>query len=507
MARLSDRAFQIIRAEIERRYQDESSDPIERVILLARLETLRSRPGKPMTRVEIWEELSDVLPNIDQNVLMAAESIDTDSPVMGASLGVGAVAVLIAAAVGMDSMAASSASAFSPSPNVRTANKSVKPTAQDPLDQGLLAQAPIEASAAQSDVIKTAGSPTFSHSAGNSTARQPLAKNWQTLKAISNIATNSLPRPERQTITIGQPITNAFEMAKKLGWQAALKGQNAPHTAEHWGETAALWRQALEQLNQVKPQDADYLEAQRKKAFYQENLKEIQDRQAMATPSKGIALKQAIPKTVQAAVQTSASQSSDIARLATPSTQPSPQFSPQPSSQPAPQASRGSGRGSVQAAQDPIKVAKHYGWQAALASQNAPHPPEKWADISRLWQTALGSLNTINSQHPSYHEAQKVKNLYQKNLNEIRRRHQSEQAATQQLRALQADLSKINSRVSNLSQAAKYEQLKAVVSHLDQIPAGTHAHIGAQLTMMQTTDQLAAIAAQSNKRVILTANE
>jgi len=102
-------------------------------------------------------------------------------------------------------------------------------------------------------------------------------------------------------------------------------------------------------------------------------------------------------------------------------------------------------------------------------------------------------LSGIDPAHPSYAEAQQVKARYQQNLNMIRDRYQQEQAATQRLRSLQANLTELNN--STTPSAAKYSQLEAIVTKLQTIPPGTQAHKLAQPLIGETMGSMRAIAA------------
>ncbi|MFK8184047.1 MAG: hypothetical protein AB8B99_11795 [Phormidesmis sp.] len=513
MPRLSDRAFHIVKTEIERRYTDHPEDQIERVILLARLEALREKKGVPMTRVQIWEVLSDVAPNFDQNVLMDAESVETDSPFLGVSMGVGAVAVLVATAIGMDSLTprpsigqsspANLAQSGDDSSDVakRSASQSASQSANQKAatEQGL-AQGAKRAAGTTLNVTQAGGD--GEGRVANTGASEPADEDPEPLFSKNRLLKNRLPKFSRHSE--GDARRNAFHTAKDLGWQAALKSQDPPHSVQHWRETAALWEDALAELDEVSPLSRHYIQAQLKKSVYQDNLKEIRTRQ--------IAAEQLAQQATRAAVQVASSGASSgvssgassgaSSALATPTAKAAPEFSDQINRS---AAGRSAGNSSsaqtvamqaqvsaAPAAEDPIQVAKRYGWQAAVASQNAPHPPEKWADISRLWQTALSSLNKVAPEDPRYAEAQRVKASYQKNLAAIRDRYQREQTATQRLQSLQASLSELNNSLT--PDAVKYGRMEAILEKLRTIPSGTEAHVQAQQLIAETTTALNAIA-------------
>lgn len=69
---LSDRAFKIIEVEINNLHNQGTVDQLDRAILFSRLRTLQARPGKPLTRGQIWDELSDIIPDIELKVLTSA---------------------------------------------------------------------------------------------------------------------------------------------------------------------------------------------------------------------------------------------------------------------------------------------------------------------------------------------------------------------------------------------------------------------------------------------------
>ncbi len=397
MTRLSDRAYQIVRKEVDRYYsalperelsQDED---IERIILLARLETLREKGGRAMTEAQLWEEVCDILPNIDRRALKRASRFKVSTPVVGASLGLGAAGL--------------GAAAFLIAGPSGVSNGGLGWLTQD-----------IDNSVADSNG-------TASHSPSN----------------------------KNQTDAVAHK--NTFETAKAFGWQAVLKGKNPPHSAEHWGETAALWQQAIALLEQVPRYDSNYLAAQQKKAFYQQNLQQIQARQIDAQNTAAATI-------------------------------PTPQFSTTATSQ----AQSEAPPTATPDQEDAIAIAKRYGWQAALASQNAPHPVETWADISKLWQVAIAALNTVDQQHPSYAEAQIVKTRYEENLAAIRQRYRAEQDARQQLRSLQATLTELEQ--SWPVDSLKRSQMKAIVERLRTIPTNTIAHQEAQQLIAMTSNRL-----------------
>ena len=236
MARISDRAFKVIELEIASLHNQGVIDKLDSIILSSRLTTLRAESGKHLTRAQIWDNLCDVIPDIEPKVLTGAAASGRSLSDVRISVGVGATAVLVASTLGMESTTASvNAPVLSDS---QTAQAVADDQSQDQSKAGGLAENPI---------LK----------------RLPLAARFTNAKAMS-------PEPA------------VLKQAKGLGWQASLKGKNPPHSSQHWRETATLWRQALVYLNQVPQSYADYAAVEEKIAFYQRNLAEIEGRQATA---------------------------------------------------------------------------------------------------------------------------------------------------------------------------------------------------------------------------------
>ena len=379
MPRLSDRAFHLLKNEVEYRYRIGLNNSIERIVLLARLKTLRAREGKPMSQIELWQEVSDVAPDFSSAVLAEA-CAGNRLPVMSATVSVGAIAALSAITLGIEA---------------QQSNIAILSTASTML-------------------VQDAPSPLTSY---------------------------RVTAPRSSLSVLAVPNTDAFEIAKSLGWRAALKGQNPPHSEQRWREAAALWRQAIAQLDQITASQTHYEAAQKKKALYQQNLQQVEMHQIAA-------------------------------RRPTPNGISGPQFS---SSRP-----------------DWLAVAKGYGWQAALASQNAPHPAEQWAEIAEVWEVALLTLDRVEPTHAQYAEAQQVKARYRQNLSAIRHRYQIEQTTARQLQALQRAILLLDRTA--VSSASRDSQLQSIVQQLETIPAGTQAQAIAQQLIRQispSSDQMA----------------
>jgi len=265
---------------------------------------------------------------------------------------------------------------------------------------------------------------------------------------------------------------SAFQKARAFGWQAALKSKrerNSQITARRWGEAALLWQQAIYFLEQVPSSDANYSAAQEKQAVYESNLQQIMTRQLAALTAEALNVR-------TEAEQIATAQGTLTAQASTNPVAP------------------------VVVEKDWTAIAKQQGWQAALAGQNAPHPTERWAEVSRLWQAALQTLENVEPQSPEHAEATAIKAQYQENLAAIRQRYQIEQSTEQTLRSLQATLREIE-RSSPIATTNKRTQLVAIINRLQTIPLGTMAYAQAQTLIESTTAKLSELPAEVSPRL------
>lgn len=83
----------------------------------------------------------------------------------------------------------------------------------------------------------------------------------------------------------GSRTNTLIGAAKQYGLTAAQVTQNPPHSAAKWQQSANLWQDAIERLEQVPLEDTGYLQAQSLLAEYKKNLGEIQIRQQMEEES------------------------------------------------------------------------------------------------------------------------------------------------------------------------------------------------------------------------------
>lgn len=74
------------------------------------------------------------------------------------------------------------------------------------------------------------------------------------------------------TVAGGNRSNTLVDAAKAFAYEAAVEGQNPPHSADTWNRIAELWEGAIARLNQIPVDDPGYGEAQVLLASYEKNL-------------------------------------------------------------------------------------------------------------------------------------------------------------------------------------------------------------------------------------------
>lgn len=129
-----------------------------------------------------------------------------------------------------------------------------------------------------------------------------------------------------------------------------------------------------------------------------------------------------------------------------------------------------------------IEVAKQFGMQAAKASQNAPHPEQKWELVGSLWEQGINQLQKIPVDNPSYLEAQTKLAEYQVNLANAKMRLQAEkesETAFKQAKNLIADWQKY-AVDGNVNRGLLASKIQSIINQLEAVKPGTTNYQKAQ---------------------------
>ncbi len=87
-------------------------------------------------------------------------------------------------------------------------------------------------------------------------------------------------------LAVGQrQVGGLIAGAKEYGFRAALAAQKPPHPVEQWRMVQNLWREALGLLQQIRVDDPNFVEAQRLRAEYTQNLQIAIQRETLEAQS------------------------------------------------------------------------------------------------------------------------------------------------------------------------------------------------------------------------------
>ena len=129
-----------------------------------------------------------------------------------------------------------------------------------------------------------------------------------------------------------------------------------------------------------------------------------------------------------------------------------------------------------------IEAAKQFGMAAATASQNPPHSAQQWQQIADLWQEAINRLKQVRVDNPGYLEAQTKLAEYQINLGNAQIRRQNErdsEAAMKRAKNLIADWQRYALN-ENPNTGVLASKLQDIINQLDLVKPGTTPHAEAQ---------------------------
>lgn len=141
-----------------------------------------------------------------------------------------------------------------------------------------------------------------------------------------------------------------------------------------------------------------------------------------------------------------------------------------------------------------IDGAKQFGMQAALLGQNAPHPAYVWAEVERLWQTAIAQLASIpTTDLAGYAEARKTLGSYQANLAQIRIRRQREENAVALFQRAQAEVRALQGSIPVSGSSDRNQiisRLQSIIDQLEQVQDSTTVYAEAQVLLVNAKNKL-----------------
>lgn len=438
MTRLSHRAFEILRAEVQKCSEADLAAQVGRDIVVKRLEKLRSSSGSPASLQELRDTVSDIFPNFSEKALNAAARANRPP---GALSKIKWVAGILIGSVGMLWVV------NLPYPMIRW------PVART---------APIL-------LLPSYMSMDYHY-------RRAIARVEQADQLI-NQATSSadltlgeVKAKEAQQHLDALPVWFLGYWPKYtfwLGWQFTLDEFKTARASVGRMEAKVFQeKNAVEQLNQGE-QALDAAKQQ------------YQQAQTAADRETAIASQQAaIDRLEQLPPQTLAGRTAQTKLAAL----------KRDFEQVAGLAAGGARTGTL------IAAAQQFAIAASEAAENPPHTTSEWEEIASLWEPAIDRLQQVPLEDPGYVEAQKLLAKYRRNLGIVRTRLQAEQASVEALaRAkdrIENLLASTSGDGSSMNRNHLMSQLQGIINQLETVQQGTTAYPEAQQLLESAQNKL-----------------
>lgn len=429
--RLNDRAFEILRAEVEQSGGDDMANQLQRDLAISRLKKLRTQPGQPASREELRERLRDIYPDFSEKTLQSAADANRPPGPLSAIKWAAVVSIAGVGAIGVLNL---------PYPAIRGPVAKTIPMVLLPSFMSMdynYRQAIALVEQADQLVNKATGPADFDLGTQKVTQAQKhldrlpvwflgyYPQRYCTLMGCSwnftfdefEAARKSIGRMEA---TIFQQQNALTELSESERWLKEAKQQyQQAETLSEKQDAIAAWQAAIDKLQEISSATLARDMAQLKLIAANRDFKQVVG---------------------------SAEESLRTSTL--------------------------------------IEAAKAFAMQAAVLSQNPPHPAPKWEEIAILWQEAITRLKIIRETDPGFLEAQKKLAEYQTNLGTVRTRRQEEMESS-------AALERAKDAISNWQQLATSNpdrpdwpqligELKKIMNELESIQAGTTVYAESQ---------------------------
>ncbi len=123
-----------------------------------------------------------------------------------------------------------------------------------------------------------------------------------------------------------------------------------------------------------------------------------------------------------------------------------------------------------------IEAAKTFGLKAAQSAQNPPHSADEWAEIVKQWEEAIERIKQVPVQDPGYNDAQILLAEYQKNLGITRIRLKVEQSSAEALKQAKNRIANWRSlAISQPKNPQLINDLQIIINELEDVKPGTTA--------------------------------
>jgi hypothetical protein len=445
MSRLNDKAWQILNQEVKKvTANDELSGPIQRDIILRRLERLREQEGKPASYEELSGLIKDILPDFSDKILKNAAIVNQKSsslgilPWLGASVvGVGGLAGLIWVVnlpypmirrpVAKAAPILLLPSYLSMDRNYREAIAHVEQADQlvnlaTSYEDIELGAQKVEAAQKNLDAL-----PVWFLGYEPQLIRTLCNFSWHFTFDEYKAARASIGRMEAVVFQEKNAYAKFQEAETQLA-QAKQEYQQATTNSEK--QTAiSKWQQAIDQLTQLPQSTFAGKQAQTKLVAYQRDFQQISGTVAGATRSNTL-----------------------------------------------------------------IGAAQQFSTAATTTCSNSPLSAAQWQQCESLWQQAISRLEQVPLQDEGYLQAQTLLANYRVELGQVQVNLQNEQASVQALENAQKQTEVLLASFPSQPKEEDYNrvrsQLHSIISELKKVQPQTTAYEEAQSLLASAEKKL-----------------
>lgn len=430
MPRLSDRAYQILAAEVERLCRDNPLEHVRRDIVLRRLQRFCATEGPPVTLNQLRDAILDIFPAFSDQVIRRALKAN------GTAATVRQVGLLGKAAIGAAMVVGGVWVLNLPYPMIRWPVARVAPILLLPsfismdhnyrqtIDGVQQADQLINQATSAQDIALGAEKVAQAQKSLNKLPVWFLGYypqrycsfvtcQWRFTYDEFQTARESVARMEAKVFqeqnaqTLLTEGTAAVDTAK-AAYQEAVSAQEK-------SQALAAWQAGMDKLNEIPPETLAGRSAQTKLQAYN------RDYQQVAGVTAGNAL-----------------------------------------------------------TSNSVQAAESFAQQAIQVGLNPPHTPEIWQQAAGLWQSAIQRLEQVQRNDPDYIYAQDLLAQYQKNLGDIQVRLKREQDAIAVLNGINTRVIRLKQDSGSMTPAQMAVEIEAITQELRKVQPGTTVYTEAQ---------------------------
>jgi hypothetical protein len=327
MPRLNNRAYQVLRTEIQKCAGDGPLSQIEQNLVLEELEKLRSQPGSPAALKELRKLVIGAYPKFSEKTLSVAAKANCSLSIWGqirlaVLVLIGAAVVLVGTggALGLAIILLSSTDSESVASNASSLTNSTSMSTEDhfqkatalveqveqlvnkvtmPVDLALCEKKLREAKKHLDELpVSSTVSSSYQTYVRRSKRRSKRRSSQQIIyydQSASNEPTEQFTlirsRFEQMQARVNElKVEKArtgtlIKAAQEFAFAAAKAGQNPPHSVPYWQQIESLWSQAIDRLEEIPVGNPNYVESQKLLVTYQANLVTVQTRRRIEQES------------------------------------------------------------------------------------------------------------------------------------------------------------------------------------------------------------------------------